>query len=100
MADSSEPLDDTGPAGANEPSDVGNWLASMGAPESLTNMIPKDLREFDVSAVLRLLGGAGSSDDVEAEQTTQSSLELEGSAMPVANQASDRFIRWLPILRE
>lgn len=92
MADNSEPLDETESAEVIEPSDVGSWLASLGAPESLTNMIPKDVREFDVSSVLRLLGGPASSE--------QSDIEGGAISDSAAAQASDRSIRWLPVLRE
>lgn len=92
MADNSEPLDETGSPEVIEPSDVGSWLTSLGAPESLTNMIPRDLREFDVSSVLRLLGGSASGGPSDLEGGTMSDS--------AAAQAPDRSIRWLPVLRE
>lgn len=84
----------------NEPAELGDWLTSLGTPESLTNMIPKELRELDISSVFRMLGGVGAMTDFTSGRTTESSAELEGGALPVGGHAAERSIRWLPVIRD
>ena len=84
----------------NEPAELGDWLTSLGTPESLTNMIPKELRELDISSVFRMLGGVGAITDTASGGTAEASAELEGGALPVGGHAADRSIRWLPVIRD
>ena len=84
----------------NEPAELGVWLTSLGTPESLTNMLPKELRELDISSIFRMLGGVGAITDFTSGETTEAAAELEGGALPVGGHAADRSIRWLPVIRD
>ena len=69
-----------------EPTDLGSWLASIGAPESISSMLPKELRDLDVSSVLNMFGAIDISRGESDSQPT--------------DRPTDRIIQWLPILRE
>jgi hypothetical protein len=69
-----------------EPTDLASWLASVGAPESITSLLPKELRDIDVGAVLNMFGGMDISRGESDSQPT--------------DWSSDRAIQWLPVLRE
>lgn len=84
----------------SDSSDLGSWLASMGTPESLTNMIPKELRELDISSVFRMLGAVGSGGSVTSEESNQPLNQVEGNDLFIPGENSDRCIQWLPIVRD
>jgi hypothetical protein len=69
-----------------EPTDLGSWLASIGAPESISSMLPKELRDLDVSSVLNMFSASDISRGESDSQPT--------------DRPADRIIQWLPILRE
>ena len=65
-------------------SDLGSWLNSMGAPESITELVPSEITGIDIAPILSMLGGVGIKSGVRGAD--------EGDATPDE-------IRWLPILR-
>jgi hypothetical protein len=69
-----------------EPTDLGSWLINVGTPESLAGMLPKELRDLDVSAVLNMFSGI----DIARGETDSQSMDT-----PL-----DRSIHWLPIFRD
>lgn len=75
-----------------EPRDLGEWLASLGAPESITNVLPKELRDIDVSSVLKVLSNVNTS--------TFGSITVETAPVTAAVDSPESGIQWLPIVRD
>ncbi len=75
-----------------EPRDLGEWLASLGAPESITNVLPKELRDIDVSSVLKVLSSVNTS--------TFGSITVETAPATAAVDSPESGIQWLPIVRD
>ena len=65
-------------------SDLGSWLNSMGAPESITELVPSEITGIDIAPILSMLGGVGIKSGVRGAH--------EGDTTPDE-------IRWLPIVR-
>ena len=84
--------------------DLGSWLISMGAPESITDLMPSEMAGLDIAPLLALLSGIGLSGSGLMGSGLMGS-ELGG--VRVANGLLDGAggkaltdeIRWLPVIR-
>jgi hypothetical protein len=65
-------------------SDLGSWLSSMGAPASITEMMPSEITGLDIAPIMSMLGGVGIKSGVRGAN---------------AGDATADEIRWLPIVR-
>ena len=45
--------------GAHGANDLGSWLTSMGAPESITDLMPSEITGLDLAPLIAMLGGVG-----------------------------------------
>ena len=85
-------------------SDLGSWLISVGAPESITDLMPSEMAGLDIAPLLALLSGIGLSGSGLMGSGLMGS-ELGG--VRVANGLLDGAggkaltdeIRWLPVIR-
>ena len=89
--------------------DLGSWLISVGAPESITDLIPSEMARLDIAPLLALFNGIG----LNGSGLMGSGLMgsgLMGSEVGGVSVASGRLdgaggkvsadeIRWLPIIR-
>ena len=89
--------------------DLGSWLISVGAPESITDLIPSEMARLDIAPLLALFNGIG----LKGSGLMGSGLMgsgLMGSELGGVTVASGRLdgaggkvsadeIRWLPIIR-
>ena len=89
--------------------DLGSWLISVGAPESITDLIPSEMARLDIAPLLALFNGIG----LKGSGLMGSGLMgsgLMGSELGGVSVASGRLdgaggkvsadeIRWLPIIR-
>jgi hypothetical protein len=66
-------------------SDLGSWLNSMGAPASITELMPSEITGLDVAPIMSMLGGVGIRSGVRGADT--------------GNVTADE-IRWLPIISD
>lgn len=64
--------------------DIGSWLNSMGAPASITELVPSEITGLDIAPILSMLGGVGIKSGVRGAN---------------AGVATTDEIRWLPIVR-
>ena len=62
---------------------LGSWLNSMGAPASITELVPSEITGLDIAPILSMLGGVGIKSGVRGGH--------EVGATPDE-------IRWLPIV--
>ena len=84
--------------------DLGSWLISVGAPESITDLMPSEMAGLDIAPLLALLSGIGLSGSGLMGSGLMGS-ELGG--VRVANGLLDGAggkaltdeIRWLPVIR-
>ena len=84
--------------------DLGSWLISMGAPESITGLMPSEMAGLDIAPLVALLSGIGLSGSGLMGSGLMGS-ELGG--VRVANGLLDGAggkaltdeIRWLPVIR-
>jgi hypothetical protein len=84
--------------------DLGSWLISVGAPESITDLMPSEMAGLDIAPLLALLSGIGLSGSGLIGSSLSGS-ELGG--VRVANGLLDGAggkaltdeIRWLPVIR-
>ena len=65
-------------------SDLGSWLNSMGAPESITELVPSEITGIDIAPILSMLGGVGIKSGVRGAHERDTTPDE---------------IRWLPIVR-
>jgi hypothetical protein len=65
-------------------SDLGSWLSSMGAPASITEMMPSEITGLDIAPIMSMLGGVGIKSGVRGAN---------------AGDATADEIRWLTIVR-
>jgi hypothetical protein len=65
-------------------SDLGSWLNSMGAPASVTELMPSEITGLDIAPILSMLGGVGIKSGVRGAQSVDATADE---------------IRWLPIMR-
>ena len=85
-------------------SDLGSWLISLGAPESITGLMPSEMAGLDIAPLVALLSGIGLSGSGLMGSGLMGS-ELGG--VRVANGLLDGAggkaltdeIRWLPVIR-
>jgi hypothetical protein len=63
-------------------SDLGSWLNSMGAPVSITGLMPSEITGLDVAPLMSMLGGVGIKSGVRGAD---------------AGETPTDEIRWLPI---
>lgn len=84
--------------------DLGSWLISMGAPESITGLMPSELTRLDIAPLLALFDGVG----LNGSGLMGSSLigsELGGVGVTsglldgAGGKALTDEIRWLPVIR-
>jgi len=45
--------------GAHRANDLGSWLTSMGAPESIMELMPSEITGVDLAPLIAMLGGVG-----------------------------------------
>jgi hypothetical protein len=84
--------------------DLGSWLISVGAPESITDLMPSELTRLDIAPLLALFDGVGLNGSGLMGSGLMGS-ELGG--VRVANGLLDGAggkaltdeIRWLPVIR-
>jgi hypothetical protein len=94
--------------------DLGSWLISVGAPESITDLIPSEMARLDIAPLLALFNGIGlNGSGLMGSGLMGSGLMgsgLMGSELGGVSVASGRLngaggkvsadeIRWLPIIR-
>ena len=84
--------------------DLGSWLISVGAPESITGLMPSELTRLDIAPLLALFDGVG----LNGSGLMGSSLigsELGGVGVTsglldgAGGKALTDEIRWLPVIR-
>lgn len=79
-----------------EPMDLGSWLESLGAPESIMGVLPKELRDIDITSVLKMLAAVNTptfgSLSVETVADSSWGTTLDGTP--------ESAIQWLPIVRD
>ena len=63
--------------------DLGSWLNSMGAPASITELMPTEIIGLDIANIMSMLGGVGIKSGVRGANS--------------GDTAPDE-IRWLPIV--
>ena len=68
----------------SDKNDLGSWLIAMGAPASITSMMPSEITGLDIAPLASMLGGVG----------------IKGGmrGVEVEKKSADE-IRWLPIIR-
>jgi hypothetical protein len=69
--------------GEKSTSDLGSWLNLMGAPASITGLMPSEITGLDVAPLMSMLGGVGIKSGVRGADTGETSTDE---------------IRWLPII--
>ena len=79
--------------------DLGSWLISVGAPESITDLIPSELARLDIAPLLALFSGIGlKGSGLMGSELGGVSIEsglLDGAGGKVPADE----IRWLPVIR-
>ena len=89
--------------------DLGSWLISVGAPESITDLIPSEMARLDIAPLLALFNGIGlkGSGLMGSGLMGSGLMESELGGVSVASgrldgaggKVSADEIRWLPIIR-
>ena len=89
--------------------DLGSWLISVGAPESITDLIPSEMARLDIAPLLALFNGIGlNGSGLMGSGLMGSGLmgsELGGVSVKsglldgAGGKVSADEIRWLPIIR-
>ena len=85
-------------------SDLGSWLISMGAPESITDLMPSEMAGLDIAPLLALFNGIGLNGSGLMGSGLMGS-ELGGVGVKsgllagTGGKASTDDIRWLPVIR-
>ena len=90
-------------------SDLGSWLISLGAPESITGLMPSEMAGLDIAPLVALLSGIGLSGSGLMGSGLMGSglMGSELGGVRVANGLLDGAggkaltdeIRWLPVIR-
>ena len=84
--------------------DLGSWLISVGAPESITDLMPSEMAGLDIAPLLALLSGIGLSGSGLVGSGLMGS-ELGGVRVAsglldgAGGKALTDEIRWLPVIR-
>ena len=79
--------------------DLGSWLISVGAPESITDLIPSELARLDIAPLLALFSGIGLNEsglmgsELGGVSVESGLLDGAGGKVPADE------IRWLPVIR-
>jgi len=68
----------------SDKNDLGSWLIAMGAPASITYLMPSEITGLDIAPLASMLGGVGIKGGMRG---------VEGE-----KQSADE-IRWLPVIR-
>jgi hypothetical protein len=85
-------------------SDLGSWLISMGAPESITGLMPSELTRLDIAPLLALFDGVGlNGSGLMGSGLMGSELGGVGVTSGLLDGAGGKAltdeIRWLPVMR-
>ena len=85
-------------------SDLGSWLISMGAPESITGLMPSELTRLDIAPLLALFDGVGlNGSGLMGSGLIGSELGGVGVTSGLLDGAGGKAltdeIRWLPVIR-
>lgn len=75
-----------------EPKDLGEWLASLGTPDTIMSVLPKELRDIDVSSVLKMLATVNA--------PSFGSVSVETASTTKTRDTPESGIQWLPIVRD
>ncbi len=70
-------------------SDLGSWLISLGAPQSITELMPSEITGLDIAPLMSMFNGVGLGGVV-----IKSGVRNAGTAVQSADE-----IKWLPIIR-
>ena len=62
--------------------DLGSWLISMGAPASITELMPSEITGLDIAPLMSMLGGVGIKSGVRGANGREHIVDE---------------IRWLPV---
>lgn len=89
MADAINPREPND--GGSEAVDLMSWLTNLGAPDSLTSMLPKEIRAVDMTSVMAMIQSIPLVSD-----TVDSVFGQGGKSDPPAHLT----ITWLPITRD
>ena len=84
--------------------DLGSWLISVGAPESITDLMPSEMAGLDIAPLLALLSGIGlSGSGLMGSGLMGSELGGVGVTSGLLDGAGGKAltdeIRWLPVIR-
>ena len=84
--------------------DLGSWLISVGAPESITDLMPSEMAGLDIAPLLALLSGIGlSGSGLMGSGLMGSKLGgvrvANGLLDGAGGKALTDEIRWLPVIR-
>ena len=85
-------------------SDLGSWLISLGAPESITGLMPSEMAGLDIAPLVALLSGIGlSGSGLMGSGLMGSELGGVGVTSGLLDGAGGKAltdeIRWLPVIR-
>jgi len=61
--------------GEKSTSDLGSWLNLMGAPASITGLMPSEITGLDVAPLMSMLGGVGIKSGVRGADTGETSTD-------------------------
>ncbi|MDE0974892.1 MAG: hypothetical protein OSA11_07380 [Candidatus Nanopelagicales bacterium] len=79
--------------------DLGSWLISVGAPESISDLIPSEMARLDIGPLLALFNGIGlNGSGLMGSELGGVSVKSGLLAGAGGNVSADE-IRWLPIIR-
>ena len=84
--------------------DLGSWLISVGAPESITDLMPSEMAGLDIAPLVALLSGIGlSGSGLMGSGLMGSELGGVGVTSGLLDGAGGKAltdeIRWLPVIR-
>ena len=80
-------------------SDLGSWLISLGAPESITGLMPSEMAGLDIAPLLALLSGIGLSGSGLMGSELGGVRVANGLLDGAGGKALTDEIRWLPVIR-
>ena len=79
--------------------DLGSWLISMGAPESITGLMPSELTRLDIAPLLALFDGVGLNGSGLMGSELGGVRVANGLLDGAGGKALTDEIRWLPVIR-
>ena len=80
-------------------SDLGSWLISLGAPESITGLMPSEMAGLDIAPMVALLSGIGLSGSGLMGSELGGVRVANGLLDGAGGKALTDEIRWLPVIR-